>query len=253
MAEVFEPNAQQPIGRKKPPSYRHVDLFPLTASTEPTKPVPVVLGIDWYTAFDRPVLRNGLWWLPDVSKGESFGTYRGGHAIAAKPDSMSDLATWRDYYHQGSPQHPGTIGGCVGQSGSRMKTWLERAKFDPRWLYHETQKRDWWNGGEYPGAPEYMEGTSVSVMMDVLRTIGHKTPAGAAPKPAFGIAANRWANSIDDVRAALKSPRHDDLEAIPLVNSWGRYGWPHVAYLPYATWTALVPNAGGETAIPTDR
>lgn len=247
MPELFQPSAPQPLGREEPLTRVHIDRYPLTAATTPAKPVPIVLGIDWHSAFDRPVLKGGRWWLPDISKGEPFGTIRGGHAICIRPDSMTDLIGWWEFYDQGSE------GACVGFASSRMKTLLERARFHARWLYHEAQKIDFWPGGAYPGATPFYEGTAVSAAMDVLRTVGHKTPAGATPNPSFGIAANRWATSLDDMRAALQSPLHDRLQAFPLLNSWGKGGYPHIVWMPYPTADELLFQRGGEGTIPTDR
>lgn len=39
---------------------------------------PVVLGVDWYTGFDRPETRPNGFWLPEES---NWGHKRGGHAI----------------------------------------------------------------------------------------------------------------------------------------------------------------------------
>ena len=38
-----------------PPSdWKHVDKYPLTAATAPSKPTPVVIGVNWYDEFDKP-------------------------------------------------------------------------------------------------------------------------------------------------------------------------------------------------------
>lgn len=42
--------------------------------------VPVVIGVDWHTAFDRPIQKaNGEWWLPTPDL--AFGQIRGGHCV----------------------------------------------------------------------------------------------------------------------------------------------------------------------------
>ena len=228
------------LGRREPPDFRHVNAYPLTAATTPTKPVPVTIGVDWHTGFDQPVKRaDGRWWLPSIKKGEPLGPIRGGHCVCLRPDSMTDLTAWWAWYDQGAE------GACVGFGSSRMMSLLNRARYDARWLYLEAQKVDYWPGEAYSG-------TSVSAGMDVLRTRGHKTKAWTEPRPAQGINANRWARSLDDIRGCLQSPRHDQLEAVPVLNSWGA-GFPHITYLPYSTLEELVVNRGGECTVVTDR
>lgn len=228
------------LGRREPLNYRHVAAYPLTAATTPSKPVPVTIGVDWHTSFDSPKKKaDGRWWLPDISKGEPLGGIRGGHCVCLRPDSTTDLTGWWDFYNQGAE------GACVGFGSSRMMSLLNRARYDGRWLYKEAQRHDYWPGEAY-------EGTSVSAAMDVLRTQGHKTMAWTAPRPAQGINANRWAQSLDDIRACLQSPRHDQLQAVPLLNSWGR-NFPHISWLPYSTLTELVVNRGGEATVVVDR
>lgn len=42
--------------------------------------LPVVLGIRWYTAFDKPLKKSGAWWVADTEK-TNLGTVRGGHSV----------------------------------------------------------------------------------------------------------------------------------------------------------------------------
>lgn len=73
-------------------------------------------------------------------------------------------------------------------------------RYDARWLYREAQLVDEWH--ETP--PE--EGTSVRAACDILRARGHCRVQRGVPGPENvinGIATNRWAKSVDEVRAAL--------------------------------------------------
>jgi hypothetical protein len=51
--------------RTPPPSdWQHVDRFPLTVSTAPKKPTPVVIGVNWYVEFDKPEQdAQGHYWI----------------------------------------------------------------------------------------------------------------------------------------------------------------------------------------------
>jgi hypothetical protein len=72
-------------------------------------------------------------------------------------------------------------------------------RYDAFWLYHEAQKVDEWEGQGYSG-------TSVRAGCDILRTVGHRRIIRRRlrdPDPADGIAANRWATTVDDIRAAI--------------------------------------------------
>ena len=59
------------LGRRPPSDWTHVDKYPLTAATAPSKPSPVVIGVNWYTEFDNPqkdeqghywIARDAGWW-----------------------------------------------------------------------------------------------------------------------------------------------------------------------------------------------
>jgi hypothetical protein len=41
---------------------------------------PVSIGVNWYSAFDRPQQRDGEWWLAEDGK-EDLGPIRGGHCV----------------------------------------------------------------------------------------------------------------------------------------------------------------------------
>ena len=203
------------------------------------KNVPVVLGIDWYTGFDRPTLRDGKWWIPEPGK---WGSLRGGHAICGKPKNIPDNEDWWKFYDQGSE------GACVGFAWTRAKTLLERAKFKAPALYYEAQRVDEWPGGAYPGANPVYEGTSVRAGAEVLRTKGHITVNSVKWNPAFGIKAYRWTTDPAEVCRVLGWP----VGPVPLLNSWGEFGYPHVTWMPFETLGKLLEQ-GGEAAVPTDR
>lgn len=114
------------------------------------------------------------------------------------------------YYHWSHDQ--GTEGACVGFAASMMmairnELQARDARMKPyvhwyncMWLYREAQRVDEWPGENY-------EGTSVRAAMDVLRTLGHvrigrrKIEAPAAI--AEGISENRWATTVDEIRACI--------------------------------------------------
>ena len=101
---------------------------------------------------------------------------------------------WRDFYDQGRE------GACCGFAASWMMSIRNRRRYDARWLYLEGRKVDEWD--DTP--PE--EGTSVRAVCDVLRERGHCRVAGGKTSPceaSEGIAANRWATTVDEVRTAV--------------------------------------------------
>lgn len=239
--ELFNPTAPQPLGQKPAPDTQHRMLYPLAALPTLPKKVPVILAIDWYDAFDRPVLESGKWWLPGL--GSNWGSIRGQHAACLKPVGVSDLAGWWEYYNQGEE------GACVAHACCRAKTLLERARFLPRPLYFEAQLIDPWPGGAYPGAAPFYEGTAVRSGLDVMRAKGLKT-AKKDWTLAFGIAAYRWTQSVQDIAAVLGLPA--GATHAQLLNSWGKGGYPHVTQLPLSTLGFLL-TSGGEAAVITDR
>jgi hypothetical protein len=237
----------RPLGRRPPTDDDHVRKYPLTVAALPILPVPVVAGFNWYTSFDNPIPQSnpqtgrltGRWWIGyDVN---ALGRIRGGHCVCIKPQSLRDLTPWWMFYDQGAE------GACVGFGSSRAMTLLNRRRYDARWLYHEAQKIDEWSGEDY-------EGTSVRAGMDVLRDVGHRRIRGSKTDPANtaeGISANRWATSVDEIRTCLQSPYHDELDGVPILNSWGR-DYPRTVWMPYETLDRLL-REDGEFTIVTDR
>jgi hypothetical protein len=229
------------LDRLIPTDFEHVAKFPLTLATLPAGPTPVVLGINWYSRFDTPVLdSSGRYWIKRAANG-SLGTLRGGHAICVKCAVKTDPLGWWDFYDQGSE------GACVGFSESRMMSLLNRTKYDAPWLYHTAQKNDEWPGENY-------DGTSVRAGLEVLRTWGHCRVAYGKTYPPdanAGISVYRWATSVQDVHDSIQMPLARSLGAVPLLNSWGR-AYPHITWLPDDILAQLL-NEDGEAGLVTDK
>lgn len=237
MSEVFTPNHPQPLGAFIPKEKPYAAKYPLQAAHIAElagKPVPVTIGVDWYSNFDRPVKVGSRYW---VGKGD-LGGIRGGHCVCLRPPSMTDLVSWWERYDQGSE------GACVGFGSSRMMTLLNRSFYDGPWLYHEAQRNDPWPGENY-------DGTSVDAAMKVLRTQGHKTPSWPAPRLPQGIAAYRWTTSVDEILEVMGAESYRAVGGIPFLNSWGRYGYPHITWMPFDTLSFLLQQ--GDAAVITDR
>lgn len=228
----------RPLGRLVPTDFKHVEKYPLTAATMPSRATPVVLGIDWYEDFDQPVKIGVRWW---IGTSNDLGNVRGGHAICALPAGVSDLTAWWDFYNQGAE------GACVGFSCSRAVSIMNRARYDARWLYKEAQRNDEWPGESY-------EGTSVRAGLERLRVVGHKQLSQTDPRIGAGISAYRWATSSVEVLGALQrdgEAPYAKMGGIPLLNSWGR-GYPHVVWMPLSV-LDYVLYENGEAAVITDR
>lgn len=227
--------SDKPLGRRVPTDWEHIDKYPLRAAgldATPPSPVPVVIGCNWYGAFDNPTKRGGEWHIGDGN----LGSIRGGHAICARPHRVTDAVGWQEFYNQGSE------GACTGYSASRCMSLLNRKRYDARWLYHEAQRVDEWEGEDY-------EGSSVRAAMDVLRTLGHRAITHGKegpPTSAEGIAANRWATTVEQILDCLgMSP---NAHAIPLLNSWGR-DYPRVVWLNVDALARLLREDGEATLI----
>lgn len=233
------------LGRREPTDNVHLEKYPLTATTMPTKPVPVSCGSNWYQGFDTPVQRNDGAWLPEFSSG-TWGNVRGGHEWCLKPPSMVDLVEWWRKLDQGNE------GACVGYALTRMMMLLNRKTFNPNWLYEQAKIVDEWPGENY-------DGTSGRAGCDVLRTLGHVIWRGEkvfAPVLDFGISANRWATSVDDIARCL-DPEHNGqritkLGYVTLLNSWGQ-SYPHYTKVSLDTLDRLVFRENGDATMVADR
>jgi hypothetical protein len=232
----------------------HLEKYPLTTATAPSKATPMLGGFNWYNSCFNPTRRriNGRHY--HVIGDTPLGPLRGGHAIAFRPWNTTDLTNWWAYYDQG------VEGRCPEFAGLRVLTLMNRKRYDitSRWHYWQMQREDEWAGGSYPGATPHYEGSSVRAALEVLRKYGAipatRTPLPADPKPwvkpAEGIAAYRWITNWDDARRVSGVP--DWMPGIPFLNSWGRNGYPHT--------TIMLDNLGprllheqGELGVVTDR
>jgi hypothetical protein len=231
------------LDRIPPKDWRHYERYPLTAATAPAYPMPVVLGINWYAAFDNPERDSQRrWW---IGRGD-LGRVRGGHAICVEPHSFRtrDADTWHVFYDQGQE------GACVGFAESRMMSLLNRHRYDAKWLYWEAQRTDPWPGGSYPGADPQYEGTDVRAGLEILRTAGHRrviVNEVAPPAQREGITAYRWLRTAGEALEVLGSKT----DAIVLLNSWGR-SYPERVWMPADTLARLLAE-DGEAAVVTDQ
>jgi hypothetical protein len=238
------------LGRRVPEDDEHIVKYPLTASTMPTIPTPVVLGVNWYSAFDSPQKDSqGHYWIGRDGK---LGSVRGGHCVCLKPKGVSDTTGWWDFYNQGAE------GACVGFGTSRAVTLMNRKRYFARWLWDQAKLADEWSDTN-PGDDN---GTSVRAGLGVLKDKGHITwqtslkeadddwtkRQALTPIYAEGINAYRWATSVDDALAALG---YTGLDYVDMINSWGR-SYPHLTRMP-ATVLARLLKEDGEVGLVTDR
>lgn len=240
-----------PLGRRPPTDWRHVEKYPLRALATPEQPtrVPVLMGVNWYANFDHPAQDSrGRWW---IGLGD-FGRLRGGHATVLKPKGLVDPISWWLWHNQISE------GICVSEAVARCMALLNRRRYQPRPLYDWAQNND-----EFSSTPPE-EGTSVRAGLDCARTVGlipakrgerhfvTKAEAEALvsrnPLSEHGIAANRWATTVEEVFAALG---YEGASAVPMLNSWGQ-GYPHIVYLPDEAIDRLL-REDGEFGIVVDR
>jgi hypothetical protein len=245
------------LGRRPPTDFTHVERYPLTAAPTLLKPTPVVIGVNWYAAFDDPQQdSSGRYWIArGYRPGGSLGRIRGGHCVCLKPKGVNDSVRRQVFYDQG------VQGSCVGFGISRMMTILNGGKlYLARWLWDKAKAQDEW-AETNPGDDE---GTSVRAGLDVLRTQGHvpwrdsyeaqglqtdwRRRDQLAGSPGEGIAVNRWATSTQD---ALNALGYGAFDYVDVLNSWGR-SWPLMVRMP-ATVLDRLRQEDGEIGIVTDR
>lgn len=231
--------AERVFDRIVPPDERHLERYPLRALPRLPAHAPVVWGVNWYAAFDRPTkYRDGRWWI--AAGGGDLGRIRGGHAIASPPEGASDSKAWQVFYDQGFE------GACVGFSVARAQTWLNRQRYDARWIYREAQKIDYWAGESY-------EGTSVRAGLEILRDAGARRVFRGRthdPDPAHGISSYWWARSVDEILEHF-GPYAVRVGAVPLCNSWG-LDYPRTVWLPAEIAQRLI-DEDGEIGVLIDR
>jgi hypothetical protein len=224
------------LGRRPPTDFTHVERYPLTAAPTLLKPTPVVIGVNWYAAFDDPQQdSSGRYWIArGYRPGGSLGRIRGGHCVCLKPKGVNDSVRRQVFYDQG------VQGSCVGFGISRMMTILNGGKlYLARWLWDKAKAQDEW-AETNPGDDE---GTSVRAGLDVLRRRDQ-----LAGSPGEGIAVNRWATSTQD---ALNALGYGAFDYVDVLNSWGR-SWPLMVRMP-ATVLDRLRQEDGEIGIVTDR
>lgn len=236
----------RPLGRLLPPDFEHVERWPLRALAAPLRPskVPVCTGFTWWPEYDRPARGSDGRWriLPTAGRNA-----RGGHAFVFKPKGVDDPANWWKFYDQGAPGAAEDPSGCVGFSQSRCMSELNRRRYSGGWLYHQAKAID--------GTPLPHEGTYVRSGFEVLRTIGHvRVVRGGGelpPDPAEGITTYRWATTAEEVRDVLGyGPA---VEELPMLQSWGRDGYPHEVLWPLTEVERQLTGWDGECGVVTDR
>jgi hypothetical protein len=204
----------------------HIEKYPLTLSTMPSKSSSMLLAVNWYENFDTPLPARIKGVKRSVIGVGDLGRIRGGHAVCARNWNLTDLNSWWSFYNQGSE------GRCVEFAKLRVLSHMNRRMYDisSHWHYHSDQHEDEWRGC-YLGHDGYTyEGTSGRAGLEGLRKYGaipalyHGAPitleeAPTWVRPQEGIASYRWATNWQDVRAALNTP--DYLPGIPINNSWG--------------------------------
>jgi hypothetical protein len=223
------------LGWRMPEDRAHERRYAM-ATAMPTSATPVVVGIPWYEAFDRPVRRGASWWIgtPDVA----WGAVRGGHAVCLRPPSIGDVASAYLHYNQGSE------GACVGFATARAATLCNRRLYDGFAQYRAAQRNDEWAGEGYIGS-------SVNGGLQGLRLEGawivRAGKTAVTPSLADGISAFVWARTPTEVLQALRSSE----QFVRILNSWGG-NYPREVRMPLSGVTRLM-SEGGEFGAPVDR
>jgi len=235
------------LGRLAPEDWTHVERYPLSAAQAVALPPrPVVIGVNWYSAFDSPMRDSrGAYW---IGRTGNLGYQRGGHCVCLKPRYAADLPSWYEFYNQVNE------GICVGEGVSRAASHFNRKMYQPRAIYDECKKRDGYSG----------EGTWVKYGFDVLRQMGAVPRKRGEvhylePTPSLnqrfqyseGITENRWIRSISDCLEVLG---YQNVGYVDIINSWGPLpgGYPHLTRLPVEVLERLWEE-DGEIGVITDR
>lgn len=152
-----------PKGRRVPTDFKHVQKYPFRA-VQASYPIPK-WGVE-------KGLGLPYWWPTHIQQG--------GTCVDFGMRATMSITNARQYYLK----------------NGKAQTF----RYLPYWLYNEAQAIDEWIDTP-PG-----EGTSVRAACDILRTKGHKRIRSGNLEPLsleHGIAANRWAQTVDEVRAAI--------------------------------------------------
>lgn len=222
------------LGWRPPEDRSHERRYALGAAM-PAAACPVVMGINWYTAFDTPVAKDRAWYIgtePD------WGTVRGGHAVCGRPPAIADLGSAYLHYNQGSE------GACAGFAAARAASLFNRRLYDGFRQYDAARRNDEWAGEAY-------DGTSVNGALQGLRLEGAwrvvSGKTAASPSLADGIGAFLWAKSVEEIKEALKTSEG----FVRILNSWGK-GYPREVRMFWWSVERLL-NEGGEFGVPVDR
>ena len=239
------PDGRFPLGRQAPTDRIHVERYALTRATLPTTPTPVVVGVDWHEAFENPTQRaDGTWWFE--TRRANLGRILGGHAMCARPPSLEDAAGWHAFFDQNLGTTERMRNSCVGFSWARFAALLHRRRFDGFSIYGLAQEKyDEWDGTDYFG-------TSVRAGGDVMR---HEGPALVKAAKVgkhdsrYGIAANGWALSVDQVMQILGDT---SLPGLPLLQSWGE-GFPREVFMDWGIADELLFRREGDATAAIDK
>jgi hypothetical protein len=218
----------KPLGRLAPPDRKHEELYPITAIEPQLRPkhAPVILGIPWFEGFDKP--QPGADGKLRIA---ATGSIRGGHCTclepAPQPDEPGgeqDEAAWWSFYDQG------VEGACEGFGHARAMSLLHRATFDAFWLYDDARRLE-------DRFPEGEGATNRATAKALVQWGAHFQEGDHAERQPWSehaagtrIKTYRWLQTVEAVREALGFG--PEVGEFPLLNSWGKGGYPAVVYLP---------------------
>jgi hypothetical protein len=238
---------QKPLGRNEPPDRIHEEKYPfdaMPAEDVPTVPFPVIAGVAWYSNFDSPVQgEDGKWRVG----GGDLGSIRGGHCFCleqtGEPDSEHAWA-WSDQKREGA---------CEGFGNGRALSLIHNGTlFDDFWLYDDARRtEDRYPQGEgatnrgagdalvkWGAHPAEAEGSQHGAVI-------HRVPWRAGVR-AVAIKSFHWLQSMDELVKVLGYPA--GTAEVPILNSWGKRGYPHRTYVPLDVLDRL-KNEEGEYSV----
>jgi hypothetical protein len=223
------------LGCIKPPDRDHIAKYPATAAPGGL-PVdrPVVVGFNWYPAFDEPYEDNGIWRVRGPSAEEAP---RGGHCFCFKPPQMVDPEAWWIFYDQGEE------GACVGFGNARALSLDEHRTYNAFRLYDAARREE----GTYPEG----EGSTVREGMAALLHRGaapeigehaHRGEHEPDERPQQKINAYRWITDTTQLARVLGLP--EGASTATFLNSWGKSDYPHETQMDLETFDRLLGEEG---------